>query len=348
MNRRHLSNEEVANFCLELSYLVHAGVRTSQAVELIAEDSKGSGREELFEEIAMQMDDGKVLSAAVAESGAFPDHVAKFLAVGESSGRLEEALESLASSFEHRAALDRRINSALLYPSVLLMVMLAVVVVLLVYVLPIFNDVYAQLGGKLTGIAAVLLNAGKVLKTLLPFLAVIFGLFAVLLVLFSSSDSFRSKLISAWQRRFGDRGVSGKIGSARFAESLALGVSSGMPIDEAIEMSGEMLSDHPALKAKVNEAMRLIGEGKTMSAALSESGILPKAQCRILEAGVRGGARDKAMRQIAASMTDESESAIEELVAKVEPSMVLITSALVGLILLSVMIPLINIMSAIG
>jgi len=348
MDRKHLSNEEVANFCLELSYLIHAGIRTSQALQLIADDAKGSGREELFENMAFEMDEGRNLSDVVKGSGVFPDYAGKFITVGEESGRLEEALESLADTFEHRAALDRRINSALLYPSVLLLVMLAVVAVLLVYVLPIFNDVYAQLGGKLTGIAALLLGAGKMLKTVLPLLAVVFAALVALLLLFSSSAGFRSKLIGGWQKRFGDKGVAGKIGSARFAQALSLGINSGMPVEDALEVSTELLADSPSLCRKAENVRERMAEGQTLSAALGDSGIFPKAQCRILEAGIRGGASEKAMKQIASTMTDDSESSIEELVAKVEPTMVIVTSVLVALILLSVMMPLINIMSAIG
>lgn len=349
MGSRLLSNEEISGFCLEMSYLIHAGIRSSQAMHLIAEDAKGSDLEEIYRGMAEKMDEGAYLSEVVSGSGCFAEHVGKLLAVGEETGRTEEALESIASTYEHRAALDRRINSALLYPSILLVIMLAVIAVLLVYVLPIFNDVYAQLGGKLTGVAEFLLKAGNVLRKILPLLAVILGVPVVLMVLFASSRQVRSRMILAWQKIRGDKGVSAKIGGARYAQALALGMSSGMPIEDALLMAAEMLPDHPSLKEKADDAVKRIRDGEqSLSSALADSGILSAARCRMLEAGIRGGASEKAMEQIAESMSDESETALEELVAKVEPTMVVITSVLVALILLSVMMPLINIMSSIG
>ena len=241
MGSRLLSNEEISGFCLEMSYLIHAGIRSSQAMHLIAEDAKGSDLEEIYRGMAEKMDEGAYLSEAVSGSGCFAEHVGKLLAVGEETGRTEEALESIASTYEHRAALDRRINSALLYPSILLVIMLAVIAVLLVYVLPIFNDVYAQLGGKLTGVAEFLLKAGNVLRKILPLLAVILGVPVVLMVLFASSRQVRSRMILAWQKIRGDKGVSAKIGGARYAQALALGMSSGMPIEDALLMAAKAL-----------------------------------------------------------------------------------------------------------
>ena len=126
-------------------------------------------------------------------------------------------------------------------------------------------------------------------------------------------------------------------------------MSSGMPVEDSLNMAAGMLQEYPALQKKAQDALeRLSSGGQSIASALGDAGILPKSQCRILEAGIHGGASERAMAQIARSMTDESETAIEELVARVEPTMVIITSMLVGLILLSVMMPLINIMSAIG
>lgn len=91
-----------------------------------------------------------------------------------------------------------------------------------------------------------------------------------------------------------------------------------------------------------------LDEGTPLAQAMSQSGVLPRAQCRLLELGLRSGSGDSAMEQIARQLSEESEMALEETVGRVEPTLVVITSVLVGLILLSVMLPLMHIMTAIG
>ena len=101
-------------------------------------------------------------------------------------------------------------------------------------------------------------------------------------------------------------------------------------------------------RARCEACRGLLEGGARLSAALEESGVLPRRSCRLLELGERGGAGDLAMEKIAADLMEEGEAALEELTGRVEPSLVLACSLLVGVILLSVMLPLMNIMSAIG
>ena len=99
--------------------------------------------------------------------------------VGEETGRTEEALSALSQYYEQRARLDRQVRSALLYPAVMLVLMLLVIGVLLVRVLPIFDDVYASLGGRLTGVAGGLLAIGRWLDSAMPVLWVLLALVVV-------------------------------------------------------------------------------------------------------------------------------------------------------------------------
>ena len=157
---KNLSHEEIASLCLELSLLLHAGVGLSDALALLGEEA-GRENRALLESMARRMDEGSTLAAAMREEGCFPAYVWGLVEVGERSGRTEEALAGLSRYYEERVRMDRRIRSALLYPAVMLGLMLVVIAVLLVKVLPIFDDVYASLGGQLTGIAGGLLNLGR-------------------------------------------------------------------------------------------------------------------------------------------------------------------------------------------
>ena len=345
---RVLTNNEISGFCLGLSLLIHSGVGVGDGLALLAEEEPEGEHKKLLIELADSADSGISLAEAVRASGRFPDYVCGLLEVGEKSGRTEEALSALARYYEDRARLDHQVKTALLYPSILLIIMLAVIVVLLIKVLPVFNEVYSYLGASLTGIAGGLLALGRALDKAMPVLCVILGLIVVFLVLFSAVSSFRERITATWRKKMGDKGVSRKINTACFAQSLSMGLSSGLPIEEALSLAGSLLDGVPAAKKRCEDCKKRIENGESLSAAMKASGALPSAECRILELGLRSGTGDSAMEQIARRLSEESDISLEESVARVEPALVMVTSVLVGIILLAVMLPLMNIMTTIG
>ncbi len=244
--------------------------------------------------------------------------------------------------------MGRKLRSALLYPAVMLVLMLVVIGVLLVKVLPIFDEVYASLGGRLTGVAGGLLALGRLLDKAMPVLWVLLALAVVLLAAFAAVESFRDKILARWQKSRGDRGIARKLNNARLAQALAMGMASGLPTEESLSLAAGLMSDAPAAKARCEDCLSRLERGSSLAEALKGSQVMPAAQCRLLELAQRSGAGDSAMEKIAADLSEESEYALEEAVSRVEPALVLVCSVLVGLILLSVMLPLMHIMAAIG
>lgn len=340
---RRISNEEIASLCLELSLLLHAGVSTGDALSLLAEEGQSK---DMLTNMADRVDSGETLSTALRESGGFPLYVCGLVEVGERTGRTEEALAALSRYYESRVRLARRVRSALLYPAVMLALMLVVIGVLLVQVLPIFDDVYASLGGRLTGVAAGLLALGQWLSRAMPVLFVLLALVAALVLLFTMAPSFRGALTGWWQKGHGDKGVSRKLNNARLAQALAMGMASGLPVDEAVSLAAGLMEG--GAKKRCESCQKRLEEGENLGNALKQSGLLPARQSRLLELGQRSGAGDATMEKIAQDLNEEGEAALDALVSRVEPALVLVCSVLVGLILLSVMLPLMHIMSAIG
>ena len=343
---KQLSNDEVSTLCRELAYLLHAGMGNADALTLMADD--GGKHRALLEGMAQAADDGASLSEAFDRAGVFPAYAARLLKVGDLSGRTEETLNALADYYQGRERLGRQLRTSLLYPVILLLIMLVVIVVLLVYVLPIFDRVYAQFGVTLTGVAGALLKFGNVLGKIMPVLCIVLGVLVLGCLLLAVSDKVRAKAVSLWRRTRGDKGVSRQVNDARFAMALSMGLHSGMPIEEALTLSGEILEEVPSAKGRVDACLKEIENDVPLAKALENADLLPKAECRLLAAGLRSGVGDAAMEQITARMSERSEAAIHEKVSRVEPTLVVIASLLVGMILLSVMLPLMNIMSAIG
>ncbi len=341
--KRLISNDDIASLCLELALLLHAGVSTGDALSLLAEEGDRRG---MLKAMAEQVDSGETLSAALRESGAFPTYVCGLVEVGERTGRTEEALSALSRYYEDRVRLARRVRSALLYPAVMLALMLVVIGVLLVKVLPIFDDVYASLGGRLTGVAAGLLTLGRWLEGAMPVLFAVLAAVAALVLLFTAVGPLRRGILSLWHRTRGDKGVSRKLNNARLAQALAMGMASGLPVDEAVELSANLMEG--GAKKRCESCRKRLEGGESLGDALKKSGLLPARQSRLLELGQRSGAGDASMEKIARDLSEEGEAALDALVGRVEPALVLVCSVLVGLILLSVMLPLMHIMSAIG
>ena len=348
MRSFQFSNSDTSALCYSMKYMMHAGISGADSLTLIAEDEKRSAYKEKLLKMAEQADTGVELSTVFKDAGCFDNYVCEMVETGERTGRLEESLESVAVSCEKQANMAKQMRSALVYPCILLLIMLVVIAVVLIYVMPVFDQVYSQLGSGLTGIAAGLLNVGSALKSISPVLIVIFGIAVVFLALFSGVSSFRAKVLDLLWNSGKEGSVSDKINTANFARGLAMAMGSGMDIEEAIKVASKLPDNNSREKKRVEECLKLLNEGKTISEALKGSKLLPASECRMLDAGVRGGSGDRAMEQIADRLQDESEDAVSASVSKVEPTIVIISSVLTGLILLSVMIPLINIMSAIS
>ena len=141
MKQKMLSNMEISRICQELAVLIHAGVVLGDGLALLAQE-EGGKTGELLAQLGRYVDTGSALTAALRESGLFPSYAIGMIEVGEHTGRTEQALLSLSRYYEQQDQMDHRIRAALTYPSVLLLLMLMVIAVLLIKVLPIFDDVY--------------------------------------------------------------------------------------------------------------------------------------------------------------------------------------------------------------
>lgn len=342
-----LTNRQCSGLFRGLALLLHAGVPLADGIYLLAEEETDPLCP-LLTQIGGQLDQGRSFSDAAGQSGHFPDYVLGMLQVGEHTGRLEECCEALAAYFDERQHTADRLRSALVYPAMLLLLMLAVIGVLLVKVLPVFDRVYATLGSRLTGIAAGLLQLGRLLQAAMPVLLVVLGLIAATALAAVLVPSFGSFLARVLKQHFGDRGVLRSFNNAHFARALSMGLSSGLPAEEAAALAQTLLADRPAASQRCSECVALLAQNVALPEALRRTGLLSAADGRMLAVGLRSGRGDRVMEEVADRMNEEAAARLEETLAQVEPAMVLAASLLVGAILLTVMLPLMNIMSSIG
>jgi type IV pilus assembly protein PilC len=145
---------------MELYLVLSAGIPLSEGVGMLAESERDRGAASVLSEIGGELDTGGDLHTALRESGAFPPYMTDMLEIGGLTGRTDTVLKSLSAYYEQQDRLSASIRSAVVYPSVLLVMLRVVLVIRITRVLPIFSDVFGQLGSNLSGAALVTLRAG--------------------------------------------------------------------------------------------------------------------------------------------------------------------------------------------
>lgn len=348
MKKTTLSNEYISAFCLQISLLIHAGVGMSDGMHLMAEDEQNSSIKQLLLQMAEDLDTGKQLSEAMKETGAFPDYVIYMTEAGERTGRLEKAFRSMADYYEGQRQMQDRMKSAVAYPSILLVLVLVIIGILLIRILPIFKQVYEQLGGSMNGLAGGLFVFGQILKGALPVIAVILTIVFLAVIVIRCHGGLRSKTLEYFLCITAGFDVAKKISSSRFVAALSMGIMSGLATEDALELAASFQQKEPKAKQKYEQCRALIEEGNTLPQALKDTEFLEPVYCRMLALGEKSGTADNVIEEIARRKEEDAQGAIEKLVGKVEPTIVIMTSLLVGIILLAVMLPLMNIMASIG
>lgn len=345
---KQLTNQEISSFCEQMEWLVHSGVGVGEAFHLTAEDEADKTLQAMLLQVAERVDGGASVADALKEVGCFPGHVCGSLATGEKTGRLEEAFRALKLYYQEKEQAGRRIKSALLQPTFLLLLLMVVLGVLLAYVIPTFESVYASLGGRMTGMAGVLLRIGLWLREWIWIVYIPVGAVLLLTLLFSVCTPVRETTVRFFKKIGGDRGVMRMENDAAIAQVLAMGLGSGLPLEDTMELAAEVMEDVPKAKRRCLQCKEALVGGIPLLDALKESEILPQSACRLLSVGMQGGNGDAVMREIADKLSGEAEEALANKVDKIEPALVLTVSVLVGMILLLVMLPLMNIMETIG
>lgn len=347
MKHMALDEKQTAHLCRGLALYLHAGMGLGEGLYLLSRETPAP-QNGLYARLAALLEDGMPLSEALAETGAFPRALCAMVQVGEQTGRMEEALEALTDYYDLLAQARRLLGQALLYPLLIALLMVAVMGVLVTKVLPVFDSVYAAMGGGLTGLAGGLLTLGRWINAAAPVLLAALALLLAGMAALCLIPALRNRAEGLWRSRRGDRGAARRFNDARFARALAMGLYAGLSPHEAARLAAGLLEDRPQAKARAESCLALLGQGDDLPDALGESGLLPPGDCRLLSLALRSGAGDRVMEDIARRRMEEAVQALERTTARIEPTLVLGASAVVGIILLSVMLPLMDILQLLG
>lgn len=342
-----LNNAELATFCGEMDLLLRAGIAPAEGLSTLAEDTPAGEGRTLLQGLYECMEQGEMFCTALERSGAFPAYMCNLVQLGEQAGKLDDVLQALGTHYEREDALAASIKQAVTWPLIMLGMMLAVMAVLITRVLPVFDQVFRQLGTGLTGFSGSVLRIGEALGRYSAVFLVLAAVLAAVCAWFAFSERGRQQIRAFGRRFFGTRKLAEKIATARFASGMHLALSSGLDLDESLATVARLV-EHPAVAAKAEQMRQRMNEGATFAEAGAETGMFTGLYARMLSIGVRTGTTDEVLAGIAARYDDEIAQQTAGAVARLEPALVALLSVVVGMILLSVMLPLMGIMSGIG
>lgn len=346
-NYGKLSSSDISNFCRQMSLLLRSGIAPADGIDILAADTKDGTAKNIYDSIGQVLHSGEKFHVALEMSEVFPDYVINMITIGEESGNIDTVMESLADYYDREENIESNIKSAVSYPLIMVFMMLIVVLVLVVKVLPIFQQVFAQLGTSMSGFAQSLLDMGNLMSKYSVFFVAILFIFAVLFLYFSSTSNGKGRF-KELLRVFGPtRRLMHDIDTERFASGMVLTLSSGMDTYEGLTLV-KNLSSNDEMKEKIENCKNLLLDGYSFPEALEKSNIFSSFYSQMIDVGFKSGSMDQAMKQVSERIEKNTEKRIYSLISILEPTLVIILSVIVGMILLSVILPLMGIMSTIG
>ncbi|MCM1054436.1 MAG: type II secretion system F family protein [Bacteroides sp.] len=338
MAAKKLKPAYISRLCGELYDTISSGMSANDGIYMLLNDNKNdSVLESLFNDTSK----GCTFAAAVKNTKAFPSYAEEMIQIGEQTGRLDSVLQSLSEYYERQSEVAENIKNAVAFPLILLVILIVIVVLLLTQVLPIFNDVFSQLGVTMSGAAVSLMNIGSAIQTYSFVIVGVIVLLAILAVVLFKLPSTHNKTVSF----FKGRKLNNEISSSNFASAMAMTVSSGMDIDEALEMSKKICDENT--EKKISSCQDYMRNGQSFDKAIQKAEILDSMSARKLTISFQTGKTDETLRKISKEYTKKVNDAVDEKISRVEPVLVIVMSVVVGFVLFSVMLPMLSVITSI-
>lgn len=342
-----LNPDETSYFCEQLALMLNAGMQLNDGLEILCDDIDDRRIKSVCDSLLDDLNNNETLAQAMVSSGVFPDYAIKMVKIGEMTGRLEGVLGGLAEFYEERAELNRTIRSAVLHPLMLLLMMTAVIVVLIVSVIPLFGEIFSQFDSSVNETVknTVDLAYGVGVVLLIVLLAVI--LISIAVALLSRIPSVKRALSNFVAVFPPTKRISNRFSLSKIAGAVSMMVSAGIAPDELLEHAAKLVDDRRLAK-KLLDCREKVLAGEYFADVISTAGIFPAMYARSLKISYNSGSFEKAWKKLSDRCGEAAMDAASGIVAFIEPAIVIILTTVIGAILMTVMIPLMNIMSVLG
>ena len=342
-----LNSREISTFCSQTAIILKAGITPVEGMGLLRTDAATSEARAIYDQIFQVCSGGNSFYDGVEATGVFPDYVLNMISLGEASGNLDSVLSSLADYYHREEQINSSIKDAVRYPFVMALMMLAIIIVLITKVLPIFEQVFHQLGTELSPVALGLMSIGEKLRVVA---VVLLGILVVGMALYFilRHNAKGRKTMTSVLSKFGiTKELYDTAACERFASGMSMALASGLDTFQALDLTSH-LADHPGIQEKIQVCKTEVRAGSTFPEALQAAGMLNAFYIRMISIGWKTGNPDVVMHNIAGEYEEKNTRKLQFFISIIEPALVIVLSIVIGMILLSVILPLLGVMSSIG
>jgi len=336
--------KDLAIFSRQFATMLSSGLPILRALSILSEQTESVRLQEILLEIKSEVEKGSSLSEAMSKRKEFPALMVSMTRAGEVGGFLDTTMVEVADSLEADVRLRGKIKSALTYPIAVAVIALVITIGMLIFVVPIFSDLFASFGGSLPAPTQFLVNLSNLFKDprfFFPVLIIVTG-FIVWFRRNRNSTRVRA-VIDPLKFRipvFGN--LFQKVALARFSRNFSALLKAGVPILTSLDIVADT-SGNVVVSRAVDSVKESVRQGSGMSKPLTEHPVFPDMVVQMIAVGEETGALDEMLAKIADFYDQEVEATTEQLMALIEPIMIVVLGSLVGGMIIALYLPIFNI-----
>ncbi|MGH7475482.1 MAG: type II secretion system F family protein [Longimicrobiales bacterium] len=343
-----ISTRDIVIFTRQFATMINAGLPLVQSLDILAKQSENKGLQAIIEKVLYDVESGHTLADAMRQHPkVFTDLYTNMVAAGESGGILDVILLRLATFLEKNDALKRKIKGAMIYPSVIFSVAIGAVAILLIFVIPTFQQMFAASGVPLPAPTRLVIAMSQGLQDY--WWAILVGIVAFVVALrayyHTSTGHLQIDRLLLKAPIIGNLLRKGAI--SRFTRTLGTLVASGVSILEGLEITARTAGNR-VIHDAVMESRASIAGGDTISEPLKRSGVFPPMVVQMINVGEQTGGLDEMLSKIADFYDEEVDAAVEALLAAMEPIMIVVLGVIVGGMIVAMYLPIFDMINAVG
>ncbi|MCA5923289.1 type II secretion system F family protein [Curtobacterium oceanosedimentum] len=337
--------KDLAIMSRQASTMLTSGLSLLRALTILSDQTENKKLKDILGKVRDDVERGVSFSDAVAKYPVdFPPIMINMIRAGETGGFLDQAMDSIATNFEKEHKLRSTIKSAMTYPVVVLCMSLAAVVIMLIFIVPIFQDMFSSLGGQLPVPTQILVTLSDAMRWLGPVLAVVLIAAWLWYRANKNTDRFRNFRDPILLRLPVFGALTRKIVIARFARNFSNMIGAGVPILQALSIVGQVSNNFVVQKAleRVSESVR---KGESIAAPMEKETVFPAMVSQMVAVGEDAGSLEVMLEKIAVFYDAEVESTTESLTALIEPLLIAFLGVVVGGMIVALYLPIFQITS---
>ena len=339
--------KDISLFCKQMSVMLESGIPLNNAVDILEQQATSKNLKSSLKIVSKSLKEGSQLSKAMLDQeGMFPNLLIRMVQAGEKTGKLDEVLEKMSEHYTKELKTSRQIQGAMIYPAVLAFLAVAAVLALLYVVIPSFSGIFEQSGMAMPLPTRIVLAASNFVRSSWYILFGVTGILVFLFLRYRSTEAGRYQLdrLKLWLPVI--KGPMQKIVTARFASTLAILTSAGIPLVEAIE-SAAATTNNAVVIEKMKIANEGLQKGERLTGMITSTGLFPPMMLSMVKIGEESGSLESMLVKTSDYYEEELETAIKQLLSLLEPAMIIVMGVIIGGIVASVMLPMFELAHAV-